>query len=741
MDVKELSLEKQKLKEVITKLNEEEVELEDNLQNSSKGYSKDDFVRAHLLYLGHKKLHDIRNVKSKPYFARLDFTEEGEKEERLYIGKISVVDSKENIPIIVDWRAPISNLYYDGRIGEATYESPKGIVKGNISLKRQFFIEDGNLEKYTDIDLKTNDELLQVAISEKADDRLKNIVATIQAKQNAVIRADINKPLIVQGVAGSGKTTIALHRIAYLIYKYEQDFDPENFMIIAPTKFFLNYISNVLPDLGVENVRQYTFEDFAYEVLGKRLKISDSNEKLVTIVNKEFNDINNGDVDLIIKESKFKSSIKFKEFIDMYLEELEENFLPKNDFVLENIRIMRYENIQRLFKETYSNLPFVKRIDEIKKHIFSKIRNNYNTIDEGIRKQRSIKIRKLEKEGLDPEEERKRRIEIFEETEDVLKLLDKENIKIVDFYFKDMILKDAFLLYRDCIEKFIYSKIDDQKLAKYLVENTLENLYNKEIAFEDLAPIMYIHYKVYGVKWKKNLRHVIIDEAQDYGEFQFSTLKTILNSSSMTILGDIAQGVHFYRGIEDWDDFINIEFPEEGATYLELEKTYRTTKEIMEVANDVIVKLPEKERKGIVLGEPVIDTKESIRIEEKTSDEEIIKTINERIDKYLSDNFKSIAIIGKDMEECKMIKKLISKYRKDVNLIQSKDSEYKAGISIVPSYLAKGLEFDSVILYNVNEEKYTNTSLDIKLLYVAITRAMSKLDVFYIGNKSKLLSI
>ena len=741
MKQEDFNLEKQKLKEVITKLNEEEIGLENNLQASSKGYSKDDFVRAHLLYLGHKKLHDIRKIKDKPYFARLDFEEDGEKEERLYIGKISVVDTKENIPIIVDWRAPISNLYYDGRIGRSSYESPKGLVHGNINLKRQFFIENGELEKYTDIDLKTNDELLQVAISEKADDRLKNIVATIQAKQNEVIRADINKPLIVQGVAGSGKTTIALHRIAYLIYKYEKDFDPENFMIIAPTKFFLNYISNVLPDLGVENVRQYTFEDFAYEILGKRLKISDSNEKLVTIVNKEFDDINNGDVDLIIKESKFKSSINFKNFVDMYLEELEDNYLPKKDFIIENIRIMRYENIQKLFKETYSSLCFTRRVEEIKKHIFSKIKNNYQTIDEGIRKQRSIKIKKLEKEGLPPEEERQRRIEIFEETEELLKLLDKGNIKVVDFYFNEIIKKDAFNLYKDLIEKFIYSKIENRTLAKYLVENTLMNLNRGEIAFEDLAPIIYIHYKVYGVKWKKNLRHVIIDEAQDYGEFQFSTLKTILNSNSMTILGDIAQGVHFYRGIENWNDFIDIEFPEDGATYLTLEKTYRTTKEIMDVANGVISKLPENEKKGIVLGEPVINTKDSIKIEQKQSEQEIIKSIVEKIDNYLSLGFKSIAIIGKDMDECKQIKKLISKHNKDINLIQSKDSEYKAGISIVPSYLAKGLEFDSVILFNVSDEKYTETSLDIKLLYVAITRAMSKLDVYYIGNKTKLIDL
>ena len=740
MDKKDFEEEKQKLKDVITKLNDEEKTLEDNLQSSSKGYAKDDFVRAHLLYLGHKKLHDIKNVRGKPYFARLDFKEDGETEkEKLYIGKISVIDSKENLPIIVDWRAPISNLYYDGRIGRSSYESPTGIKSGEISLKRQFFIEDGVLEKYTDIDLKTNDELLQTAISEKADDRLKNIVATIQAKQNEVIRADINKPLIVQGVAGSGKTTIALHRIAYLIYQYEKDFDPENFMIIAPTKFFLNYISNVLPDLGVENVKQYTFEDFAYEILGKKLKISDSNEKLVTIVNKEFDDINKGNVDIIIKESKFKSSIKFKEFVDGYLEKMENDYIPKKDFILENIRIMRYDNLNKHFKETYKNLPFDQRVQEIKKHVFSKIRQNLNTVEEGIKKQRSIKIKMLERENLPIEEERQRRIEIFEEKEKVLKDLDKENIKVVDFYFNEIIKKDAFNLYKDFIENYIYDKIENKELAEYLVRNTLLNLNKGEITFEDLAPIIYIHYKVYGVKWKKHLRHVIIDEAQDYGEFQFSTLKTILNSSSMTILGDLAQGVHFYRGIEDWDKFIDVEFPEEGATYLTLEKTYRTTKEIMEVANSVIEKLPEEEKKGIVIAEPVIDKKDSIRINSKDNKEDIIKDIASRIDKYLEDGYKSIAIIGKDMSECKDIKKLISKYRKDINLIQSKDSEYKAGISIVPSYLAKGLEFDSVILFNVNDRIYENTSLDIKLLYVAITRAMSNLDIYYIGDKTRLL--
>lgn len=739
MDEKEFLREKEKLKKVCEKLETEERELEKRLAKTDSSYEKDSYVRAHLVYVGHKKILDLQKIKNKPYFARIDFKANGEKLEKLYIGKISILDSKTQEPIIIDWRAPISNLYYDGRIGKSSYTSPDGIIEGEISLKRQYFIEDQVLEKFSDIDLKTNDELLQVALSEKADDRLKNIVATIQGEQNNIIRADMNKALIVQGVAGSGKTTIALHRIAYLIYNCNKEFNPDNFMIIAPNKFFLNYISNVLPDLGVENVKQYTFEDFAYEIIGKKLKISDSNEKLVTIVNKEFDEINNGDIDTIIAESKLKSSINFKSKVDEYLKYLEKKYLPKEDFILENVRIMRYENIQNLFEETYKDLDFEKRINEVKKHIFSKIKNNKEIIEETIKKKRTFKINKmLKNEQLSEEEKRQKRIEIFEESEKILKQLDKNDIKITDIYFNKICKKDCVEYYKDFIENFIFDRLENKILATYLVKNTMKNLNNGEITFEDLAPIIYLHYKIFGAKTKKSLRHVVIDEAQDYGEFQFSVLKTILKSNSMTILGDIAQGVHSYRGIENWKKFMEVEFPEEDVIYTTLEKTYRTTKEIMYKANEVIDKLPEFEKQFIIKGEPVIEGKNSISIMKKENELEIIKSVAEKIKEYVSQDFKSIAIIGKDIEECKRIKKMLEKYRKDIKLIKSKDSEYHAGISIVPSYLAKGLEFDSVILFNVNNENYQNTVLDIKLLYVGITRAMSKLDVFYTGKISDI---
>lgn len=716
------SQEKDKLKEIVKKINEEEANIDTALSQTSMNYDMENIAFANVLQAQVKKLEDIKKIKTKPYFARMDFRENGKETEKFYIGKISLLDHKTAYPIIVDWRAPIANLYYEGKIGEAEYECLGEKIKGEISLKRQYIIENQELLKYVDINVTGNDELLQNALEEKADDRLKNIVATIQDEQNKIIRADINSPLIVQGVAGSGKTTIALHRIAYLIYNYEKEFRPEEFMIIAPTKFFLNYISNILPDLGVNDVRQCTFEDFAYDIIGKKMKISDNNEKLVMIVNKEFDKINNGNIDVMIKESKFKASINFKKIIDEYLTTVEDNYIPKNDFVFYDEVIMKYNDIDYLFKHTYKMYNFTMRINEIEKNLVAALNKKSEKIIERIKAERSKKI-----EGLVGEE----RVNLYEEYDKSIKLLEKNGKKIAREYLNQIPKKDCINYYKEFIDKYLVSS---NEVLSYLKENTLNNLSKNEISFEDLAPLMYIQIRIFGIKEKCKIKHVVIDEAQDYGEFQFDVLKTIINSNSMTILGDIAQGVHFYRGIENWKRFMDVEFNNVKTVYKTLKKTYRTTKEIMDIANYVISQLPEYEKEFIVMGEPVIDRKNSINIEKFVDKSDFVNKINNRIEEHLKQGYKSIAIIGKDMEECKNIEKEIRKIRFDVKLIKSKDSEYNSGISIVPSYLAKGLEFDCVIISNANCDKYMNNSLDIKLLYVTITRAMSKLDIFY-SNK------
>ena len=738
----ELLKEKEKLKQIIQKLDEEEINIQKSLLANSTNYQKDDYIRAYLEHLANKKIVDIRNIKPKPYFARIDFKENSDEEvEKLYIGKISIIDSETKEPLIIDWRAPISNLYYEGGIGKCSYEANEKIISGDILLKRQYFIENQKLEKILDIDKTAADQILQEALGGSADSRLKNIVATIQDEQNKIIRAPIDKPLIIQGVAGSGKTTIALHRIAYLIYKYEKNFNPENFMIIAPNRFFLNYISNVLPDLGVENVKQYTFEDFAQDALERKIKLADEKEKLITIVNKSFNEIDNGNIELILKESKFKSQIEFKYILDKYLEELEHQILPQNDFIISNIRIMRRQTMEDLFVNTYKNLPFKQRIEEIKKHAFSKIRTNLSMIIKQIENRRSLEIKILQRKGLPIEKEREERIKIFEKTEKILKYLNNEDMKVVDIYFNEINFKTSKEYYKDFISEFIYDEIDNKELAEYLIKNTLENIRKDKFAFEDLAPLIYIQNKIFGCKITNKLKHVIVDEAQDYGEFQFSVLKSILNSESMTILGDLSQGVHSYRGIENWNKFINVEFPKNGATYLPLSKTYRTTKEIIDIANSVIRKLSNYERENITEAIPVIRRPGSVDIYNLKDYDSISKKIIENIQKNKENNYKSIAIIGKDMKECKNIKKNLKNNGLEVDVIESKDSEYKAGINIIPSYLAKGLEFDYVIIVNADDKNYMYNSLDIKLLYVALTRAMSKLDIYYINNLTKLIEI
>ena len=719
--------EKEKLKEINNKVLEEEKLIEEELRKSDMNYTMEDIAKGEVLLTRVKKLENIKKIKNVPYFARMDFKEENRDLEKLYIGKISILDNKTAEPIIVDWRAPISNLYYEGKIGSAEYECLGKKIKGDILLKRQYIIEKKQLKKYIDINVTGNDELLQNALEEKADDRLKNIVATIQDEQNKIIRAKINSPLIVQGVAGSGKTTIALHRIAYLIYNYEKEFKPEEFMIIAPTKFFLNYISNILPDLGVNNVKQCTFEDFAYDVIGKKLKISDSNEKLVIIVNKEFVDINKGKIDIMIKEAKYKSSIKFKKIVDDYLLQIENNYIPKNDFYFKDYEIMSYNNINKLFKETYKMYNYNDRIKEIEKNLISELKKKSLLIIDDIRKKRSKELQNLTGEN---------RIKVFDKYEKIIKLLEKDYKKIVKQYLNQISKKDCIQYYKEFIDGYLQNS---DEVMIYLKKNTSNNLQKNEISFEDLAPIMYIQYKIFGIKEKCKIKHVVVDEAQDYGEFQFDILKQILNSNSMTILGDIAQGVHYYRGIENWKKFIDVEFKNVKTVYTTLNKTYRTTKEIMEVANNVINKLPEFEKEYIVLGEPVIDRKNSVNIKKNKNIDELISSINNRINEYLQNDYKSIAIIGKDMNECEEIEKKLRKTRKDIKLIKGKDSEYNSGISVIPSYLAKGLEFDCVIISNANEEKYTYSSLDIKLLYVTITRAMSKLDIFYTGEITGLL--
>lgn len=688
-----------------------------------------------------QKMKNLNKSLLKPYFSRVDFKEKGSNSlQNLYIGKLSLLREEDNEPVIIDWRAPVANLYYEGRIGEACYECPDGTVKGEITLKRQYSIENAELNEIYDIDITTNDDFLQASLGSSKDNRLKDIVSTIQAEQHRVIRADMWRPLIVQGAAGGGKTTIALHRIAYLLYNHENTLSPKNFMIIAPNRFFLSYISEVLPDLGVENVVQTTFEDLAQEIIGEKFKINSPHEKLAFFIE----DNNNEDEEakrLLRKISRFKSSLHFMNTIRRYIHDIELDFLPKEDFKIDTVTLIPYKELQKLFLKEYSYLPIMKRINEIKKNLVNTLKANKGTVLKDVEQSYDMQIEDVRRSMKDCPERRQRIIELAEQRDSLIEKIKKESKTLIRDYISKIKASSPMEYYKDFLsssDKFkdYCLKYIDEEFAYEIWKYTTEIFDMGLLDIEDLAPLMFIKYHILGLDDKFSIKHVLIDEAQDFSLFQIYVLKRIINSSSFTILGDISQGIHSYRGMQNWRDIEKYIFNDGTFSFLTLEQSYRTTVEIMDAANRVIKALGDE---SIPLARPVIRHGDAVIAREMSSIREIAENIDLNIKEALMDGFKSVAVICKTLQECMEMKSLLSKLRIKVSLITGNEKEFAGGVVLIPSYLVKGLEFDVVIISNASKDIYKKEELDIKLLYVSMTRPLHRLLIYSLGEKTELL--
>ncbi|MBQ8299002.1 MAG: AAA family ATPase [Clostridia bacterium] len=737
----------QKLNKTQRFIDNEIKESEERLERGFEDYDfddyADDFMKAALKEKFNQRIKNLKMVRQKPYFARVDFVEDGEeKRDAFYLGKVMVTDHDTLEQIVIDWRAPIADLYYEGRLGEATYKCPAGEIKGEIKLKRQYFFDDKGLADVMDIDITTNDEMLQPFLSANSDTRLKNIISTIQAEQNRIIRSDMWQPLVVQGVAGSGKTTIALHRIAYLIYNYDKNFFPEEFLIIAPNKFFLNYISNVLPDLGVDRVGQSTYEEIAFEVIGSKFEIEEPNEKLARIINNNKSEKEEKACKIIEEASIFKSSIRYKNVIDDYIYEIEKRMLPEDDFRIGKYIFMTKQEIAHLYYREYGNLPICRRIEEISKHLKNSVTMRNGVIIKDIEEDRDYKVAKIKQEE-DNEQIRLAMIrDVYDEADQMKKTVTKDVQKYVQKFFSNQKVLEPIKYYREFIdyylEEFASQRIPKEQIA-YIKNSFDKSQRTGKIEMEDIAPLMYLKYMIHGVKTKFDLKHIVIDEAQDFSEFQFYIFKKIVKSNSLTILGDLSQGIYYYRGTQNWQKTMSTVFGVDNEPqYLTLKKTYRTTEEIMNVANQIISHITDK--LNCALGEPVMKNGEPVTIKEFGTEQEMYETIKERIKKLKSRNLKNIALIGKTVDDCKEIANAMSDFNEnEIHIISDKDSEYNGGISIVPSYLSKGLEFDAVIVTNADVHNYTDSEVDTKLLYVCATRAMNTLDIYHVEPLTCLL--
>ena len=628
---------------------------EQYIQNMSKEYSN--------------KLKNLNKAISVPYFARIDFKENKQNNiQKIYIGKTGIFNNDYEV-VVTDWRAPISSIYYDGQLGKVEYECPDGIIEGDLSKKRVYTIENSILKDYQDIDITTNDEFLQECLTENSESRLKNIISTIQSEQNKIIRAKMSKPLIVQGVAGSGKTTVALHRIAYLVYTYEKEFKPEEFLIIAPNKFFLNYISNVLPDLGVDYVKQQTFEEFMNEFL--------------------------------------------------------QNSLPKEDFKISGIVIFNNDEVIDMFMNYFKN----NSINESKKMLTAVLQKRVSNIaDELIDKlseQRKNKLDNIDKD-LSEDKIKEIRLNIFKETEYEMQQLFKGGKKLVIDYLKNFKIEKVLQVYKKIINnQILFEKYVESELYEYILRTFKENIKNKKVEYEDLAPLFYIQNKFWGNINNIKLEHIVIDEAQDLGEFQFYNFKELVKPNmSMTILGDIAQGIYSYKGTNNWQKLNQNVFNNQASIEV-LKESYRTSMEIMNEANTVINKFTDNE--NIILAQPIERHGDEVQHWKVDSENNKIIKICEIIKKQLEVGHINIAIITKDFNESIELHKEITNYGVNAELISENLDKYTGGVIVIPSYLSKGLEFDSVIISDSN--KYSEDILETKLLYVACTRAMHTLDI------------
>ena len=683
MDIKEFKKEEEKLNHILIKYDEVMEYYKNRINSIFTTYANNQTMIENLTEIYLEKIRLMEKSLNKPYFARLDFKRDGESDiEELYIGKVGVIDEKNN-NIIIDWRAPVSSMYYDSNIGDASYKAPEGTCTGKLLLKRQYEIENKQLKSYQDVDTVSNDELLKPYLEASVDNRLKNIVSTIQHEQNRIIREPVNKNLIIQGVAGSGKTTVALHRIAYLVYNNRENIKTEQYLIIGPNKFFVNYISGVLPDLDVEDVKQLTYDELCSEILQENITLIDEDVKLLKSIKNEKE----------LTYQKIKVSIQFKKALDKYIKEIKESIIP-----IYGVRINEKEIISNEFiKQIYNSFEELDEYDNIKTRLMRTNLFFEKYIDENIEQYREYS--------------------------------EKELKKVLKTYFNKLIPKipKIYQNFLSNLDKYLEISED----IKEQVKINIINLKNKKFEFEDLSSLIYLKAKINGIDEYGKYKQIVIDEAQDYGEFTFFSLKFILKNAAFSIFGDLAQSIYQYRSIENWESVLNNTFRNQGDIQYLL-KSYRTTTEIMDSANNITKYIKLNTAKPVIRHGRKVSF---IKYKEKNEQISLIKRI---LEQYKTQNYKTIAIICKNEEEAQEL--YIKLEMNDIKNITLNDTEYNGGICIITSYLAKGLEFDGVIISNSGEEEYdSNKMIDMKLLYVAMTRPLHELTILYKNDITKPL--
>ncbi|MGG2481458.1 HelD family protein [Brevibacillus borstelensis] len=689
----------------------------------------DDYVKQVVNYKKGKELRYLEDQGlEKPYFGRVDFLKDETYElDSVYIGKRGIVRSDTFDSIVVDWRAPIASLYYSGESKDAYFRSGREIVRGEVRLKRNFAIEDGKITGIYDGALKETihrevghpdeflqegyiDEFLAANLNQTNDSRLKDIVATIQSEQNDIIRADKDRPVVVQGVAGSGKTTIALHRLSYLIYNYQDSMMSKRFMVFAPNRLFLTYISEVLPELGVDDVQQATFLDWASKlvksILPKGWRILDPHKPLQLFFEQGQSDAERRTV---LHRLRFKGSLAFRDVLQQYLLFVAENRVAykKLSFVYnrtKHVFTIPGETIRQLFAEQYAHLPYRRRMEAVRKHV-----------KQDINKQLFAHLREkridLDKQALAKYE----------------KMIDQ----LLDKYFSIFPELDVFSSYREMLtdtallKELTKGEVNGEDIED-ICRSSAEIFEAERIEPEDVAPLIYLRHLIEGLEQADHFDHSVVDEAQDLSALEIAVIGLVTKRHSLTVVGDIAQGIHAYRGLQLWEELLEGVFQQPRGVYYTLAQSYRSTIEIMKCANEVLrkINLPET-----IMAKPVLRHGEKPLLASWDGKELPVKNLVQLVNDYRQEGFQSIAIVAKTAEASKKAYKSLKASIEGLKLLGSKDTQFPGGVVVMPAYLTKGLQFDVVILLNI--EEYLDNKWDTKLLYVAMTRPVHRLFMIH----------
>ena len=595
-----------------------------------------------------KKLCQIKN---KPYFASIVFKDDRGKIWNIYISLTYLKDDDFN-NILYDWRSPICSLFYDYEVGPCSYIAPGGEYFGELKRKRQYKIENCKLIGVFDNSLNIDDEILQEVLARESSDKMKNVVNTIQQEQNQVIRNLEDHNLIVQGIAGSGKTTVALHRIAFLLYRLE-NLSSNNILIFSPNPIFTEYISDVLPSLGEDNTLQTTFNDYLSYSINEYKEVEPFTDFVARYYTYQVDD-----VELV----KYKQSDEIIDDLDKYLNYYVERAEFVESFYEDEINYVDREQINHLLHYKYDRLPLFERVEEIAEKLSS------DFYDGSCKKKGTF--RKLLKEHANFKRD-----------------------------FKE-IYKGFFL------SPFCKVTLTEREIDKFIKK--------KVLYYEDSLLFAYIKGVLAGFPYEQQIKQVVIDEAQDYNKLQYIIISQIFARADFTILGDINQNINPYYHYNSLEELNNIF--KNGSKYLELLKTYRSSPEIIEYTNKIlnlnhVNAIRRDNHKPIVFRRHLEDLKEQLLLDIES----------------LKENYASVAIITKDDREAEKIFNLI-KDDVSISYINLETKKFKRDLILVPAYLAKGLEFDSVILYNDRKNSYKKNERN--LLYVACTRAQHELYIY-----------